>query len=176
MAEYTREAAQSKLLDSYKSFYNIMMFEEEQIPLTAICEFFEHTENYVFHRKAQIWAADCEEFIYIFNLSHVTKDDVDKCIKYAWEDGGSRAHIGPGHMYTYITPIFICDTCDEDAKKTLKKCKLSKSFHFSLHGWMDCHLCMLEVSNNTITTNRSGRKVEKILKNVLFQKKRRKFL
>ena len=89
-----------------------------------------------------------------------------------------RAHIGPGHMYTYITPVFICDTCQEDARKAVRKCRIYKSFKFSLHGWMDFHAAVLEVESNRITTNGSGKCVEKVLKNVLFKdkKKRRRFL
>ena len=57
-----------------------------------------------------------------------------------------RVKPGPGHMASYITPVFICDTCDEDARKALKKCRIYKSFHFSLHGWMDHHTAVVQVS------------------------------
>lgn len=174
--QYTRETAISKLLESYKAYFNITLFEEEQKPLTAICEFFEHSEKFVLSRKAQLWASEAEEFIYLFDVEKLTLENYEKCRDYAREDGMKRAHIGPGHMYTYITPIFVCDTCDADAKKALKKCRIYQSFRFSLHGWMDFHTAVFEVKTNNISTNRSGKCVEKILKNVLFQKKRRRVL
>ncbi len=179
MQQYTREAAISRLLEGYRAYYNISTFEEEQKPLTAICEFFEHGEKYVLSKAANLWSADCEEFVYLFDMEHLSREEFEKCRDFAHEDGMKRAHIGPGHMYTYITPVFICDTCDEDARRALKKCRIYKSFRFSLHGWMDFHTAVLEVSdNNRITTNSSGRCVEKVLKNVLFKtkKKRRRFL
>ncbi len=171
---YTRDLIISKLIESYRTYFNIKLFDEEKKPLTAICEFFEHSEKYVLSRKAELWSANCEEFIYLFDMERLTLDDYIKCKEYAYEDGMKRANIGPGHMYTYITPIFICDTCDLDAKKALQRCRIYKSFRFSLHGWMDFHNAVLEVKTNKIYTNRSGKCVEKILKNVLFQKKRRK--
>lgn len=174
--QYTRETAISKLLESYRAYFNITLFEEEQKPLTAICEFFEHSEKFVLSRKAQLWASEAEEFIYLFDMEKLTLENYEKCRDYAKEDGMKRAHIGPGHMYTYITPIFVCDTCDADAKKALKKCRIYQSFRFSLHGWMDFHTAVFEVKTNNISTNRSGKCVEKILKNVLFQKKRRRVL
>lgn len=174
--QYTRETAISKLLESYRAYFNITLFEEEQKPLTAICEFFEHSEKFVLSRKAQLWASEAEEFIYLFDVEKLTLENYEKCRDYAREDGMKRAHIGPGHMYTYITPIFVCDTCDADAKKALKKCRIYQSFRFSLHGWMDFHTAVFEVKTNNISTNRSGKCVEKILKNVLFQKKRRRVL
>ena len=77
--QYTRESAVAKLLDSYRTYYNINLFEEEQKPLTAICEFFEHSEKYVLSRKAELWSADCEEFIYLFDVEYLTKEIYEKC-------------------------------------------------------------------------------------------------
>ncbi|WP_251209998.1 hypothetical protein [Acetatifactor aquisgranensis] len=177
--QYTRKTAIARLLDGYRAYFNITMFEEEHKPLTAICEFFEHSEKYVLSRQANLWSANCEEFVYLFDVEHLTQEIYERCRDEAYEDGMKRANIGPGHMYTYITPVFVCDTCQEEARKALKKCRIYKSFRFSLHGWMDFHAAVLEVSEgNRITTNRSGRCVEEILKNVLSlnKRKRRKVL
>ena len=170
---YTREAAISTLLDSYCAYFNVTRYEEEKKPLVAVCEFYEHSEKYVLSRKAQLWDADCEEFIYLFDIEHLTLEEYKRCRDLAYEDGMNRAHIGPGHMYTYITPIFICDSCDDDAVKALKKCRIYKSFRFSLHGWMDFHNAVLEVNTNKIYTNGSGKCVAKILKKVLFKERKR---
>ncbi len=175
--EYTRQSAVKTLLDSYEAYYNITKFEDEQKPLTAVCEFFEHSEKFVLSRKAELWSADCEEFLYLFDMERLTKDLYEQCRDYALEDGMKRAHIGPGHMYTYITPVFICEKCDEDAKKALKKCRIYKSFHFSFHGWMDFHVAVFETSTQKMYSNASGRCVEKVMKNVLFHtNKKRRFL
>ena len=172
--EYTRETAANRLLESYRACYNIIMAEEEQEPLTAVCEFFERSEKYVISRQANLWTVNCEEFVYIYDVEHLTKAVFEKCRDEAWEDGLQRAHIGPGHMYTYVTPIFLCDTCEADARKALQKSRIYKSFRFSLHGWMDFHTAVLEVSGaNRITTNGSGKCVGKVLKKVLQLNKRR---
>lgn len=176
MQQYTRETAIDRLLKSYEAYYNITTYQDEQKPLKAVCEFYERSEKFVLSRKAELWSANCEEFIYLFDLDHLTKELFEKCRDFAKEDGLKRANIGPGHMYTYITPIFICDTCDDEAKKAVKRCRIYQSFQFSFHGWMDYHVAVLEISNHKIFTNRSGKCVEKVLKNVLFQKKRRRFL
>ncbi len=171
--QYTRESAIQRLLDSYEAYYNITRFDGEKKPLTALCEFFERSEKFILSRRAELWSANCEEFIYLYDVEHLTEEIFGKCRDYAREDGLKRANIGPGHMYTYITPVIVCNTCDEEARRALKKCRIYKSFHFSLHGWMDFHAAVLEVDNNRITTNRSGKCVEKVMKNVLYQRKRR---
>lgn len=176
--QYTREAALNRLMESYKAYFNIDIADNTQEYLRAVCEFFEHTEKYVLSRQANLWAANCEEFVYLFSVEQLTTEIFEKCRDFAREDGMKRAHIGPGHMYTYITPVFICDACQEDARRAVRKCRIYKSFKFSLHGWMDFHAAVLEVGSNRITTNGSGKCVEKVLKNVLFtdKKKRRRLL
>lgn len=109
--QYTRDTAIAKLLESYRAYFNIIMFEEEQKPLTAICEFFEHSEKFVLSRKAELWSADCEEFIYLFDVEHLTREIFEQCRDYARKDGMERAHIGPGicihisHRYLYVMPV-----------------------------------------------------------------------
>ena len=173
---YTRETAIERLLKSYEVYYNIHLFEDEQTPITARCDFFEHSQRYFLSRKAELWAADCEEFLYLLNIPHLTKELFEKWRDYVHENGMGLAHIGPGHMYTFITPIFICDTCDEDARKALRKCRIYKSFHFSLHGWMDYRAAVVELGRSRIDANQSGRSVAKILKKVLYAKEGRKIV
>ena len=90
----------------------------------------------------------------------------------AYQDGSGRMNIGPGHMYSYITPIFICDQVDEDARKALKKCRIYKSFHFSLHGWMDFHAALVDLGHDRFDSNRAGKTTVKILKKVLLHQKK----
>lgn len=176
--QYTREAAIKRLIEGYRAYFNIIISDGEQDYLAAVCEFFEHTEKYVLSRQANLWTANCEEFVYLFNVEQLSAEIFRQCRDFAREDGMKRAHIGPGHMYTYITPVFICDTLKEDARREIRKCRIYKSFKFSLHGWMDFHTAAFEAESNRITTNRSGKCVEKVLKNVLFntKRKRRRFL
>lgn len=160
-----------KLYKVYRSYYNITEFEEEQRPLIARCDFFEHSEKYVLSRKANLWSADGEEFLYLFEIPHLTKEIYEACMNQAVEDGMGRMHIGPGHMYSYITAEFLCDTCDPDAVTALKKSRLRKSFHFSLHGWMEYHAAMVIAGESRVEANSAGRNAKKILKKVLYSKR-----
>lgn len=166
----TREAAIARLLKSYQSYYNITLFEDEQTPIVARCDFFEHSEKYVISKRAELWSADCEEFLYILDIPHLTLESYEKWRDYVYNDGMSRIHVGPGHMYSFITPVFICDCCDEDARKALRKCHIYKSFRFSLHGWMDYHAAVVDLGKKRIDANRSGHTAAKSLKKILFSK------
>lgn len=168
-----RNEALEKLIKSFEAFYNITRFEDENVLYCARCDFFQHSQKYVLSKKAELWSADCEEFIYLFNIPRLTLDILSDCQKCACEDGMSRINIGPGHMYSYITALFLCDSCDEDARKQLKKTRIYKSFHFSLHGWMDYHTSVVSFDNGKIDSNSSGKSTGKILKKILFNKKER---
>lgn len=172
--EYARKAVIDRLLDSYSAYYNVNKFDDEQDLITARCDFFEHSKQYVLMEKAELWSANSEEFLYIIDVPHLTKEIFEEYRDKVLEDGKSRMHIGPGHMYTFITPVFITDEADEDAKKALKKCRIYKSFHFSLHGWMDYRTALLEVNHDSLCSNYSGKSVMKILKKVLYSKNGRR--
>lgn len=170
----TREEMVEKLLKSYRAYYDITMAEEKDKPLVARCDYFERSQKYVLSKKAELWSANCEEFLYLFTVPHLTQEIYKKCEKLVSEDGMERMHIGPGHMYSYITAIILCDTCDEDAARALKKSRIHKSFHFSLHGWMEYHAAAVLAGESRILNNAEGRCVVKTLKKVLFEQKRRK--
>ncbi len=163
----TREAVIERLLGSYRTYYNINLFEEEQKPLTARCDFFEHSEKFVLSKKAELWSADSEEFLYLLDIPHLTTELFEKWRDFVHEDGMGRLHIGPGHMYSFITPVFICDSCDESAVRAVRKCRIYKSFHFSFHGWMDFHVALVDLSKGRVYSNYSGHSTAKILKKIL---------
>ena len=168
-----RELLKDKLIESFSAFYNINYIEN--VPnLVARCDFFEHSESFAVTQKANLWSADCEEFLYLFNLKHFSLEVFNNALLYIENDWKTRANICPGHMYTYITPLFICESFDENALKALKKCKIYKSFKFSLHGWLEYHTALIKSDNLEIFCNNSGKCVKNMLVQVLFPEKRKK--
>lgn len=169
----SREEILNRLLKGYERYYNITRIEDGQAYLKAVCEFYEHSEKYVISRKAELWSADGEEFLYLFEVPHLTAEIYNQCKLYAYEDGMKRLNIGPGHMYSYITAVFVCDSCTSDAATALKKSRIHKSFHFSFHGWMDYRAALVLAQESRIDGNRAGRCVVKIMKKVLYSKSKK---
>ncbi len=166
----TREELLEKLLESYTAYFDVEKYEDghkDGLPLAAHCRFYVHSEKYVLVRKAKLWEADCNEYVYLFSVPHLTKQIFEECRDYAYEKGMELVDPKPGHMYSYITAVFLCDTCDPDAKKALQKCRIYKSFHFSLYGWMDFHTALLMRDGACVCTNRSGRANAKFMKKIL---------
>lgn len=132
----------NRLLTSFKSYYNIIPFDGEPY-LVARCDYFEKSERFMVSKKANLWSANAEEFIYLFYAPELTEQIYDECMKYVAEAWPKEAHIGPDHMYTYVTPIFVCEDFEPAAAKKLKKCRIYKSFKFSFHGWMEYHTALI---------------------------------
>ena len=172
----TREELLERMLKGYQAYFDIERYEEREddLPLMAHCRFYVHSEKYVLVKKAKLWDADSNEYVYIFSVPELTKEIFEQCKDYAYEEGMKLIDPKPGHMYTYITAIFICDTCTPEAKKLLKKCRIYKSFHFSLHGWMDFHTVLIQRGESDFPTNRSGKSNAKFMKNIFMKKVRRK--
>ena len=163
-----------KILRSYEVYYDIEKCENESLPLVAKCEFHVHNEKYVLSQKAQLWATDANEYVYIFKVDNLDANLFNKCKDYAYENGMKLINPKSGHMYSYITTIFICDTCDENCEKLMKKTKISKNFKFSLHGWMDFHISCININANKIYGNKSGNVTSKFLREIFNDKKSKK--
>jgi hypothetical protein len=188
--EKTRNEAVERLLSGYRRYYNVTRYDggfnpppEEykgiseagkltppvlpgEICFVALCEYYEKAEQYFLFKSNELWATHQEEFIFLFSVKNLTKEFFEACRDFAYEEGMKLAHIGPGHMYSYITPVIICDTAEADAVKALEKTKIYKSFKFSFHGWMDFHAACFEASKHKLHFNHSGLCMKKSLEKV----------
>ena len=161
-----KDSILDKILRSYEIYYDVEKFQDQSLPLVAKCEFHVHNEKFVLSQKAQLWSTDANEYVYIFKINNLNEELFLKCKDFAYEDGMKLINPKSCHMYSYITTIFICDTCDENCEKLMKKTKISKNFKFSLHGWMDFHISCINISKNKIYGNSSGKVTSRFLKDL----------
>ena len=169
----TREDAVERLCDVYGGSFDITRCEEAELPLAAKMDFYVHNSKYVLSKKAKLWEANSFEYVYLFNVPHLTKEIYERCEKLAYEQGMARIQPNSTHMYTYITALFVCDSCDEDARKALKRCKLYKSFKLSYWGWMDFHTGLVVLPEEKISTNASGHSAAQVFERGLFHKQKK---
>lgn len=167
----TRQQALDQLLDCYAGYFDITPLPEDQAPLAAEMAFHAHTSKYVLSKKAVLWEANSHEYVYVFSVPHLTLEIFQACEKLACERGLAQVSPGPNHMYTYITALFLCDTCDPTARKALKRCRHYKSYRFSYWGWMDFHAGLAELTTRKTASNRSGHSAAQTLATTLFHKK-----
>ena len=111
----TREEALDKLCHSYSGYFDVVRHEELKGHLVAEAGLHIHSEKYVLVKAAKLWEADNNEYVYIFSVPVLTKEIFEQCREQARVDGLQRIEPGPNHMCSYITAIFLCDTCEPDA-------------------------------------------------------------
>lgn len=156
--------AVEKFKDSLSAYYNLEEMDAEHLVVRA--DYFEHDESFAVTKKANLWTADSEEFLYLFNCENLTDDIYESCMNFVNEDWKTRAHIQKGHMYTYVTPVFFCNNAEISVLKKLKRCRIYKNFRFALWGWMEYHTAAYVLEENKVFSNVRGRCVKKMLSKV----------
>lgn len=170
----TRQEAVERLCTLYQSDFDVRLCKTHEEPLAAQMDFYANSSKYVLSKKAKLWEANSFEYVYLFSVPHLTREIYEQCEKLAYEQGMARINPGPTHMYTYITALFVCDSCDEDARKALKRCRLYKSFRMSYWGWMDFHTAMVVLPEEKVSSNRSGHSAAQVFHQGLFHKQKKK--
>ena len=154
----TREEALDKLCHSYSGYFDVVRHEEPKGHLVAEAGLHIHSEKYVLVKAAKLWEADNNEYVYIFSVPVLTKEIFEQCREQARVDGLQR-----------IAAIFLCDTCEPDALRALRRTRIYKSFKLAFHGWMDYHTGVAELSTGKTAANGSGRSTAQLLKTTLFK-------
>ena len=172
----TREEAVERLCTIYQSQFDINRCSAEQTPLAVTMDFYALSDKYVLSKKAKLWEAKSFEYVYVFSVPHLTREIYESCEKMAYEHGMARIQPGPTHMYSYITAMFLCDSCDKAAKKALRKCRIYKSFKMAFWGWMDFHSGLAVLEEGKAFSNASGKSAAQLLNKTLFCKAKRKLL
>lgn len=171
-----REEVLSRLLNAYSTWYDLTRCNEGDAPMVASGVFHETGTSYILSKKAKMWSAKRNEYIYFFSMPHLTLPLFEECVAKARALGEPQIVPDPEHMSSYIVAEFLCDTADEDAVLALKQYRHRKSFQFSLQGWMEVHTALAELGKDSVVSNPDGRQTAKFLKNVLHPPARRQGL
>lgn len=157
-----REDASEKLCEAKEI---VAPFLKDGAKLVSICEYYEAAKKYFLFKTNSLWETEQEEFILLFSVPKLTKSVLHECLDFAYHAGRDMAHIGPGHMYTFVTPVFVCDEMDEEARKEIEGYRYFESFCFSFHGWLEFHVAA--ICGDKFYFNRAGRSMEKELRRVM---------
>ena len=151
------------LKKAYAAYYDIEEIDDGTA-LKARCDYHMRDSQYVLVKKAELWAAENHEYLYLWDAGHLGADRVEEIFRRTLEDGEPRVKPHAQHMYTYLTAVALYDSADPDALTQLKKLKKRREFKLSLHGWMEFRIAAVDLSNGEITVNRAGKALAKDLR------------
>lgn len=168
----THEELTNALLRSYETYYDIDRVNDGS-PLVATCDFHSTSERYVLVKRAKLWAAETNEYVFLFHVDELTMDSLARCRDLALKRGMEKIHPHSEHMYSHITAILLCDKAQPDALELLERYKKSASFKLSLHGWMEYRIAAVDLSTGEVFANRKGKEVKQSLCKIMdFETKR----
>ena len=133
------QLALDRLKRAYAAYYDIEDIEDGT-PLKALCAYHMRDSQYVLVKKAELWAAENHEYLYLCAVDHLDEGAVDQIFQRVLEDG------------------------EPQALAKLRKLKKRREYKLSLHGWMEFRIAAVDLSTGEITVNRAGRAIQKDLK------------
>ena len=126
-----------------------------------MCAFHQRDSQYVLTKKAELWASDSHEYLYLWSLEVLDDAALDRIFAYVLQDGEGRIHPHAQHMFTYLTAVVLYDSAQPQTLARLKKLKKRREYKLSLHGWMEFRIAAVDASTAEMTVNRSGKRMEK---------------
>lgn len=163
-----------RALDSFSASYDIE--RDAQVlsrRVDAKATFRALNSKYVLSKKHVLWEANAFEHMLFVKADCLTKDMVADWVSFlTGEAEAELVHPGlpcppEGHMYTYLTLVFICDTAQEDALREVRRAKFTKNYRFSLRGWATARTAAVVLGDGRVEANAAGRDIGKHLKKLL---------
>ena len=161
MSQFSEQVLEG-LKKAYAAYFDIEEIDDGTA-LKARCGYHMRDSQYVLVKKAELWAAETHEYLYLWDAGHLDLDGVEEIFRRTLDDGEPRVKPHAQHMYTYLTAVALYDSADPDALNRLKKLKKRREFKLSLHGWMEFRIAAVDLSNGEITVNRAGKALAKDL-------------
>ena len=152
--------------NAYAAYFDVEEIDDGTA-LKALCAYHLRDSQYVLVKKAELWSAECHEYIYLWDAGHLDTNLVDEVFCRTLKDGEPRVKPHAQHMYTYLTAVVLYDSAQPEALAQLEKLKKRRNYKLSLHGWMAFRIAAVELPTANITTNRAGMRPAKDLKRMV---------
>ncbi len=165
MSQLSQKAVE-RLKQAYAAYYDVEPVEDGT-GLKALCSYHSRDSQYVLVKKAELWAAENHEYLYLWEMDHLDEEAAAEIYRRVLEDGTPRVKPHSQHMSTYLTAVALCGSADPKAMAAVKKMKKHRDFKLSLHGWMEFRIAVVDLSTAEVAVNRSGKVFEKDLMRLL---------
>ena len=161
-----------RLFDSYKAWYDVTSGDMGSgLPLKAICLHHSRSEKYVLSKKAKLWAVEVNEFLYLFSMQKLERNQAEQCVSFSIEDALPRVKPHKEHMYSFITTVFVADESEPDALDFIRRRKFNRSYRWGFHGTSPLKTVAFDIETERIVANNMGRDLCKQIRNICKEKK-----
>jgi hypothetical protein len=162
-----RSAILDRFINSYQLSYDITNGDlASGLPLKALCQHHTRSEKYILSRKAKLWAVEVNDYLYLFSVPKLEKEQAQACVSFSIEDALPRVKPHNEHMYSFITAVFMADEAEKDALAFICRRRFTKSYKFGFHGSSPLKTAALDIVREKVVTNNMGRDLRKQIKNI----------
>lgn len=158
------DAALTHLLRSYVENFDIYRnYTLQQEELMAFASFHSRGERYVLSKKANLWAAECNEHVLFFGEEELDEARL-RCIIRLLESAETEL-VKPHseHMYTYLSAVILCQSATAAALAQLKSYRFRHNYLLSLQGWCHGRLAVYTFFDQQAYSNKDGKEIRLLL-------------
>ena len=144
----------------------------------AKAEFRALNSRYMLKKKWVVWEANAFEHCVFVTAQRLTADVVKDWFNFLTKEAEAElVHPGEkyppeGHMYTYLTTVFLCEEMDAEAAKAIKRLRFTKNYLFTVRGWAMGRALAVEASSGKIAANTAGKEMKKHFEKLMNPKKK----
>ena len=114
------EQVLEELKSAYAAYYDVEGVHDGSA-LKALCSYHTRDSQYVLVKKAELWAAESHEYLYLWDAGRLDAAGVEEIFRRTLEDGEPRVKPHSQHMYTYLTAVVLYESAGPSALEQLKK-------------------------------------------------------
>lgn len=164
----------SRVLDAFSGSYDIA--RDAQVlsrRVDALAQLRAMNSKYVLNRKHVLWEANAFEHALFLCVDSLTAQTVEDWFSFLTREAEPElVHPGQplpdeGHMYTYLTLIFLCNEVQEDALRAVRRARFTKNYRFSLRGWATGRLLAVDLSSGVLAANAAGKELRPLFARLL---------
>lgn len=163
-----------RVLNQYKTNFDIkrdcLMLNEK---ISAYAYFSASNEKFLLVKEVQLWETKGFEHV-IFIEESIFEENVYKKVETLVKEYIEPILIRAGqkypeknHMYSLITVVVISNKIDENIITKIKEFKFEKNYLFSFRGYASTRLVVIDLKNKNIITNKKGKNLISLYKNLL---------
>ncbi len=167
MSETRSHALLERLLVAHRSHYDISRdhsFAGRTFP--GYGEFHSYGEKYVLSKRAKLWEVNSHDYLFIDIADSFNKEAAQGAIHFMTEQAITKVNAGPNHMSSGLTLVVIANSASDEAHALFRKTRFRKNFLFSIHGWTDLRLALIDLSrppSDQVTVNAAGKSLRDML-------------
>ena len=123
--------------------------------------------RYMLSKKWVVWQANAFEHCVFVTAPVLTAEMAKDWFDFVTREAEAElvhpgADVPPeGHMYSYLTVVFLCERMEPEAARAVRKLRFTKNYRFSLRGWATGRALAVEVSTGEMAYNKEGKEMRK---------------